>query len=157
MTVAPKMAIASSASRRVDERSVLARSTDAKSHAADGMDERIGLAVVDLLAHAADVYVDNIRRRIEMQVPYVLQQHRARHNLALVAHQIFENLKLARQQLDLAAAAVGGAGDQVELEVADAQQGFLDHGGAAPGERLDPGEQFRKGERLDQIIVAARA
>src|SRR5262249_28137486 len=157
MTVAPKMAMASSASRRVEERSVLARSTDAKSHAADRMDQRIGLLIVDLLAHTADIYVDDVGGRIEMQVPYVLQQHGARHNLALVAHQIFENLKFARQQLDLAATAVGRARHQVKLEIADAQQSFLDDGGAATGERLDPGEQLDEGIRFDEIIVAAGA
>src|ERR1700746_4054045 len=103
MTAAPKMAIASSASRRVKERSVLARSTDAKSHAADGMDGRIGLLVVDFLAHAADVNVDDVGGGIEVQIPDVLQQHRPRHDLALIAHQIFENLKFPRQQLDLKA------------------------------------------------------
>src|ERR1700758_4946346 len=100
MTAAPKMAIASRASRRVEERSVLARSTDAKSHAADGMNERIGLLVVDLLAHAADVNVDDVGGGIEMKVPHVLQQHRPRHDLALVAHEIFENLKFPQQQRD---------------------------------------------------------
>src|SRR5207245_941683 len=132
-TAAPKTAMASSGSRSVEERSVLARSTDAKSHAADGMDERIGLAVVDLAPHASDVHVDHVGRGIEVQIPYVLEEHCARHHLALIAHQIFEHLKLPRQQVDLAPAAVGGARYQIELEIADAQQGFLEHGAAAPG------------------------
>src|SRR6516164_202247 len=148
MTAAPKMAMASSASRRVDDRSVLTRSTEAKSHAADGMNERIGLLVVDLAPHAPDVNVDDVGRGIEMQIPDVLEQHRSRHDLALIAHQIFEDLKFARQQLDLAPATVRRARDQIELQIADAQQGLLDDGRAAPGESLDSREQLRKGERL---------
>ena len=46
-----------------------------------------------------------------MQIPHVLQQHRPRHDLALVAHQIFEHLELTRQQLDFAP----GAADRAEL------------------------------------------
>src|ERR1051326_6222451 len=122
------MAMASSASRRVVERSVLARSTDAKSHAADSVDERIGLMIVDLASHAPDVHVDDVGRRSEVQIPDVLEQHRPRHHLTLIAHQIFENLKFPRQQVDVAAAAVGGARYQIELELADAQHGFLDDG-----------------------------
>src|ERR1043166_4682730 len=128
MTAAPKITMASSASRRVVERSVLARSTGAKSHAADRVDERIGLVIVDLAPHAPDVHVDDIGRRIEMQVPDVLEQHRPRHHLALIAHQVLKDLKFPRQQVDFAPAAVGGARYQIELEIADTQQSFLDDG-----------------------------
>src|SRR5262249_25816097 len=149
--------MASSASRSVEERSVLARSTDAKPYAAHGMDQRIGLMIVDLAPHPPDVNVDNVGVRIEMQVPHVLQQHRARDRSPLVADQILEYLELARQQIEGAAAALARARDEVELEIADAQHGFLDHRGAAPGQRLDAREQFREGKRLDQIVVAAGA
>src|ERR1043166_929635 len=113
------MAMASSASRKVDERSVLARSTDAKPYAANRVDERVSLVIVDLAPHAPDVHVDDVGGRIEMQVPYLLKQHRPRHHLALIAHQVFKNLKFPRQQVDLAAAAGGGARNQIELEIAD--------------------------------------
>src|SRR4029077_2191981 len=117
-----------SASLNVDERSVLVRSTDAKPDAADGVDERIGLLAVDLPAHASDVNVDDVGRGVEVQIPHVLQQHRAGDDLALVAHEVLENLKFARQQLDLLPAARHRSRDQVELEIADAQHRFLDDG-----------------------------
>src|SRR5450432_2594843 len=157
MTVAPNIAMEISASLSVDDRSVSARSTDTEPDAADGMDERIVLAVVDLAAHAADIDVDDVGGRIEMEIPHVLQQHGAGDDLALVANQIFEHLEFPRQQLDVAAAAAHRARHQVHLEIADPQHRFLHDGGAAPAERLHASQQFREGKRLDEIVVAAGA
>src|SRR5262249_9018418 len=93
-----------SASLKVDERRGLARSTDTEPDAADGMDERIGLLAVDLTAHAPDIDVDDVGGGIEVEIPDVLQQQRARHDLALVANEVLENLEFARQELDVASA-----------------------------------------------------
>ena len=49
-----------SASLNVVDRKVLARSTDAKPDAADGMDEWIGLRSVDLAADASDINIDDV-------------------------------------------------------------------------------------------------
>src|SRR3569623_3179646 len=101
-TIRPKIAIAISARRKVDERSVSARSTEAISIAADGVDQWIGLGIVDLAADAADIDVDDVGGGVEMQVPDVLEQHRARDDPALVAHEKIALMKLARQQRNLA-------------------------------------------------------
>src|SRR3569623_3722867 len=101
-TSRPNTAIAISACRKVEERSVLARSTETISDAADGVDQRIGLGIVDLAADAADIDVDDVGGGVEMQVPDVLEQHRARDDPALVAHEIIALMKLARQQRNLA-------------------------------------------------------
>ena len=50
-----------------------------------------------------------------------------------------------------------GPRHEVEFEIADPQHRLLDDGIAAPRQRLDAREQFREGERLDEIIVAAGA
>ena len=92
-----------------------------------------------------------------MQIPDLFEEHRARHDMAFVANQILQNLELAGQQFDDAAVAVCGARHKIELKVADAQDGFLHYRGAPSRQRLDAGEQLGKGERLDEIIVAARA
>src|SRR5690349_13492778 len=139
-TIRPKIAIAISARRKVEERSVLARSTEAISDAADGVYQWIGLGIVDLAADAPDIDVDDVGGGIEMQVPDVLQQHRAGDHSALVPDEVFEQLKLARQQRDLAAAAAGIARDQVDGEIADAQNGFLGDGFAAAAKRLEARE-----------------
>jgi hypothetical protein len=54
------------------------------------MDQRCFEAFVDLGAQPANVRFDNIRARVETNVPDVLQQHRARDYLAGVPHQVFE-------------------------------------------------------------------
>src|SRR5438105_3621933 len=156
-TITPNAPIAINASLNVDDFRVSARSTEAIPDAANGMDQRIGLAVVDLAAHPPDIDVDDVGRRIEMQVPDVLQQHGARDDAAFIAHQIFQQLELAGQQIDFVAAAARRAVDQVDREVADPQDGLLGDDVAAPAQRLDARQQFDKGERLDQIVVAAGA
>src|SRR6516162_4784345 len=100
-TITPKVPMAISASLNVDDARVLVRSTEAIPDAAHRMDQGIGLSVVDLAADAADIDVDNVGGWIEMQVPDVLQQHRAGHDATFVARQIFQKLEFARQQLDI--------------------------------------------------------
>ena len=84
------------------------------------MDERIGLLAVDLAADASDIDVNDVCRWVKMQIPYMLQQHRPRNNLALVANQLLENLEFSRQQLDFPAAAAHRPCHEVQLEIADA-------------------------------------
>src|SRR5580704_15986569 len=152
--IRPKVPIAISASLKVDDVSVLARSTEAVSDAANRVDQWIGLSVVDLAADASDIDVDDVRGRIEMKIPDVLQQHRAGDDPALVAGQIFEQLEFARQQLDVLAVPAGGPLDQVDREIADAQDGLLGDSVAAPAECFEARQQLDEGKRLDQIIVA---
>src|SRR5262249_60338606 len=108
------------ASLSVDDRKVLLRSTEAKSHAANGVNQRVGLAAVDFAAHPPDMDVDDIGRWVEVEIPHVLQQHRARDHLSDIANQILEELKFPRQQLDLAAAPAANPQRQVGLPSAGA-------------------------------------
>src|SRR5690349_12318526 len=119
------------------------------------MDQRIGLLVVDLATHPPDIDIDDIGRRIEMKVPDVSQQHGAGYNAAFVAHQIFEELEFLGKKVDVLAVPAGGPRDQVDREIADAQDGLLCNGVAASAERLEAGQEFDEGKRLDQVIVAA--
>src|SRR5579863_429151 len=146
-----------SANLNVDERKVLARSTETKSDAANGVNERIGLLAVDLAANAPDININDVCRRIEMQIPDLLQQHSARHDMALISDQIFKDLEFSRQQLDASAATVCRPCHEVQFQVSDAQQCFLDDGCATAGERLDARQQLGEGERLDKVVVAAGA
>src|SRR3981081_870694 len=114
-----------SASLNVDDRRVLARSTDAKPDAADGMDERIGELTVHLSAHAPDIDVNDVGRWIEVKIPDMLQQHCPGDNLAFVADKILQDLKFARQQLDFLGTPGHRSRYEVELEVADTQHGLL--------------------------------
>ena len=44
---------------------------------------------------------------------------------------------------------------QIQFEVADAQNGIFDEDGAAAGQRVDTGEHFRKREWFHEIVVTA--
>src|SRR4029077_10734966 len=100
-----------------------------------------------------DIDIDDVGGGIEMQVPHVLQQHGPGYDLAFVANQIFEQLELARQEIDVAPATAHSAGHEIKLEITNAQDCFLHHRGAATRERLHARQQFGNGGRLDQIIV----
>src|SRR2546422_2289317 len=112
------------------------------------MDERPVRAAVDRLAQAADVHVDEIALRVEMQVPHALEQHGARYDLPGAAHQEFEQLQLPRGEVDVATAAGDRPREQVELEVSHPQLRGLRHAGAPARQSLDAGEQLGGSEGL---------
>ena len=49
---------------------------------------------------AADVGLDDIRLRVEMERPNLLQQHAARHHAPFAAHQELQKLELSRLEID---------------------------------------------------------
>src|ERR1700686_3482442 len=156
-TITPKPPTAISATLKVDDVKVLARSTETVPDTANRMDQRIGLQAVDFATHPPDIDVDDIGRGIEMKIPDVLQQHCPGHDAALVAHQILQKLEFPRQQKNVLAAPAGGPRHQVDREVADAQNRLFGKDVAAPAKRLDTRQQFDERKRLDQIVIAAGA
>src|SRR4030088_3077103 len=149
-TITPKAPIAISASLKVDDVKVLARSTETVPDAANRMDQRISLLAVDFATHAPDIDVDDICRGIEMEIPDVLQQHGPGYHAAFVANQIFQKLEFPGKKKNGLAAPAGGPRHQVDREIADPQDGLLDDGVAASAKRLDARQTFDEGKRLDQ-------
>src|SRR6266481_963877 len=141
-TITPKAPIAISASLKVDDVKVLARSTETVPDTANRMDQRIRLLAVDFATHPPDIDVDDIRRGIEMKIPDVLQQHGAGYHAALVAHQILQKLEFPRKKKDGLAVAARAPRHQIDREIADTQDGLLDNGITAPAQRLDARQQF---------------
>ncbi len=64
-----------SASLKVEERSVLARSTQTEPNAADGMNQGVGVFAVDFASETPNVDINDVRRWIKMQIPDILQEH----------------------------------------------------------------------------------
>src|SRR6476619_911853 len=136
-TQASRKAIATESARRV----LAARGTpsltaailaaEPVAGAAHGVQQGFRKTRVDLLPQAADVHVDDVGLRIEVVVPHRLEQHRAGDHAFGLAHQVFEQAELARQQFDALAAALRFAGEQVEFEVGHAQLGRLAAAGLA--------------------------
>src|SRR5882672_6225849 len=64
--------------------------TDHISCAPYGVQQGLGKSLVDLRAQPRNVHIDDIGLRIEVVVPDIFQEHRARHHLAGMLHEIFE-------------------------------------------------------------------
>src|SRR5208282_6032838 len=94
-------------------------------------------AGVNLAPEIADVDVDDVGLRQELVVPDVLEQHRPGDDLVWPAHEVFEQLELARQQIDAPIAAPDLALDEIHLERAGAQAGRARIGDASR-QSLDP-------------------
>src|SRR5579863_748066 len=116
---APKTITHTSATRKVELRSVLLRSTKAKPDAAHRMDQGLMPGFVQLATESSHIDVDDIGHGIEMHVPHIGQQHRARDDPSLVADEIFQELEFARQQLDIDAAATRAALEQIHFQIPD--------------------------------------
>src|SRR5207248_8107560 len=61
---------------------------------ANGMDKLLFERPIDLLAQSAHQDIDDVRLRVEAVFPHVRQNHRLRHDLAGVAHQVLEQGEL---------------------------------------------------------------
>ena len=99
---------------------------------------------------------DDVRPGIEVKAPHLFQQHLPRDQPAFAAHKHFEQTEFARLQIDDRAPAAHGAGDKVHLEVAGREHSRRAPEGRTARQRLQARKEFLKGERLDQIVVAAR-
>src|SRR3954464_8975328 len=67
--------------------------------ASHGVQQLLLERAIELFAQPADEHVDDVGLRVEVVFPHVRQDHRLRHDLAGVAHQIFEQHELARPQI----------------------------------------------------------
>jgi hypothetical protein len=121
------------------------------------MNERVSPIALDLAANAPNIDINDVGRGIVVQIPDLLQKHRAGHDVTLVADQILKDLEFARQQLDELAATICRPGHEVQFQISDAQYRFLDGDGAAARESFDARQELRESERLNKIVVAASA
>ena len=113
------------------------------------MQQRVIEALVDGGAQPADVHVDHIGLRIEVQIPYGLEQHGARDHLAGAPRQELQQLEFLGGEIDFPARSRDLAAQQVELEIrhADARRGFRLVAAAEQG--LDAGKQLAEGKEVE--------
>src|SRR6195952_2275677 len=152
---APKIAAYRMVSRKLEVRSDLGRRTDAIPAAAHGVNQ-FRPPAIDLPPPPADVAFHKTGARIEVEAPDMFQQHRSRHYLIRVPHQVFQQLVFTRLQFHLLAAAPDDAGQQVHFQIGDPQHDVRSDPERPPAKRTYPRDQFGKGERFDQVIVAPR-
>src|SRR5690242_14230655 len=89
--VDPKRSSAkSAASRKLAVVSVLLRRPDGISRPAYRLDQPRLAVLIDLGAEAADLRLDDLGTRLEVELPDVLEDHRAGDDAAGVAHEVLE-------------------------------------------------------------------
>src|ERR1700677_2472234 len=93
-------AVKNAASRSALELTRLMCGKQAISDAADGLNGIDGEMLVQAGAQPADMALDHIGVRVEMNVPDVLPEHLSSHRAVHVAHEIFEQPELLRNQLE---------------------------------------------------------
>src|ERR1700727_2632924 len=71
-----------------------------KADSADIDNEASRARRVELAPQIADLHVDDIRLRHEVEIPDILEQHRPGHDLAGSAHEIFKQREFSRQEID---------------------------------------------------------
>src|ERR1700694_2452827 len=107
------------------------------SDSPDGMNNLCGKIPVDLVAQPADQHVNDVGLRIEAVVPDVFQNHCFRHRTARITHQIFEQGKFARLQLEPVVPPLRLAGEQIENQFADDQPARFGGPGSTADQRVD--------------------
>src|SRR5712675_1332150 len=154
-TYTTKIAATASVQRNVTVRTKSGRGTEDKSYAADAMDHRRLVLIVDLVAQPAHMHVDEVGLWDELVFPHLFEQHGTRQRLVLATHHILEQAEFPRQQLNGAVAALCRTLDEIELERPDLKF-RLEAGGRTPQQGFDPCDQLDEIERLGEIVVTSR-
>src|SRR3954447_6890933 len=128
---------------------------DHVASAAHGVEDARLAAGLELAAQVRDEYVDGVRLGERRVAPDIVEQGLARHHQTLVAHQVLEQLELARRQVDATLAAEDLARVRVEAQVGDDERSAAARR-PAPQQRAPPGQQLLALERLDEVVVGAR-
>ena len=122
----------------------------------DGADEGFTAAGFDLAAESIDVDVDDVGVRLDAHAPDLVEDHGAADDAAGIAAEEFEQRELVGGELELFVPSGGLAAEEIEAEIEDLEDGDIVNGrGVAADEVAEAGEEFRSGEGLDEVVVAA--
>src|SRR3989442_6976329 len=122
--------------------------------AAQRVDQLVVERIVQLGAQTAHGDIDDVGVAVEIHVPHLIGDQRARQHLACVAHEIVEQCVFARGQLDAAACASDAPAQPVDLEVGDAHH-LVVLGRPAAQDGADARQQLGEREGLHQVVVGA--
>src|SRR3984957_8198464 len=92
-----------------------------EAHGADIDNEASRARGVELASQIADLDVDDIGLRHEVEIPDILEQHRPGHDLARTAHEIFKQGEFSRQEVNRLAVPPGAPFNEIHLQMADLQ------------------------------------
>src|SRR5579862_4440594 len=122
------------------------------SHPADRVDQLAVKRIVDLGTEAADVDVHDVRPAVEIHVPDFLGDGGSREHLAAAPGQKGKERKFLRSEVEFLSRSRRAVPDEIDLQIA-APQCLFAPGGTAPEDRSNPGEQFRKSEGFEQVVI----
>src|ERR1700726_134803 len=97
------------ADRKLSVFKTLIRRKEFVSSAANRLDHIEFKAMIDFGPQATDMAFDHAGLRIEMNAPHVFEEHPPREHPIRVAHEILEQAKFLRQQVDALARAQNAA------------------------------------------------
>src|ERR1700721_2191055 len=125
------------------------------AHSSDRANERLVVARIYFAAKIVDVHIHHVGHRIEIELPYLLDNGGACDRLAFVTHQELEQSKFLRAQIDGMAAALNGVCHAVDFQVTDLQ--YHAAWPAPPAQnRANARSKLRERERLCKRVVCSR-
>src|SRR5947207_8325917 len=119
-----------------------------------GMDELRIAFHSNFLTQAIDVHLDEVRPRIKVDVPDVLDDLRASHHFRRAAEKEFQQREFFGSQRNCAACAAHASLMPIQFQIAMAEDAAAR--GAPPDERANSSEQFGYREWLRHVIIRAR-
>ncbi|QTK79739.1 hypothetical protein AT6N2_C2080 [Agrobacterium tumefaciens] len=124
--------------------------------AAHRADDILHVRKIKRLTQASDMHVDGTLIDVDIMAPDTIEQLRTGEHPARRGHQEFQKAKLRRTETHFTAFAVNAMRLAIQFDI-PAFQHRRQNLGAGPAEHgLDAGHEFRRGERLDDIIVRTR-
>jgi hypothetical protein len=109
----------------------------------------------DLFTKTAYMDFHYVGRGIEVVAPDVPQDLLARYDLVLVSHEVFEKAELLRLKLYFFFLAAGAAGNEIQRKVGNFELHRLVASLGSPDEAFYAGQELRKDERFDQIVITS--
>src|SRR4051812_4789575 len=124
----------------------------------DGQDVLGGFRIVDFLPQSGHVHVDGPRHRHLVVAPHVSQQGVARQRRAAMFDEMAQQLEFACRQLARRPAARHFHAAHIHDHVAEpvGRTAGLGARYAAPQQRLEPGHELDRLERLGQVVVRTK-
>ena len=101
---------------------------------------------VDLASQSADKNLDNVCLGIKTVVPYVFQDHGFGNNPSGIAHQVFQESKFSRGQINLFTRSEDFSRKQICRQITHGEPAWFRGSGRPSDEGAYPGHQFCEGK-----------
>src|SRR5712692_673286 len=111
---------------------------------------------IHLVAQPGDKHIHNIGLRIKIIAPYMLHDHGLGQNSPGVPHEVRQQGKFLRLELNSLTGAKNITGQKIQREVFHHELGRFGSLACPANQCIDARQELRKGEWLGQVVVTAR-